>query len=161
MGDTTPNAADVRAFIERLIALSEAEQATEAAESSLLFSRCGYSLLELKGLALGGLHLAGLSLGLGGKRLLELERSLAIHETVLFPQHQFRSGDIVEIVGHGSESRAAGKERAGTEGVVFKVTDTRVVVAVGGGSSSGGKSEEDRTKNDEVEELNLPDRMRL
>lgn len=57
----------LRAFISRQLALLQEERTAELERSSLLLSKCGPRVLEQKGLALGGLGVANVSVGLGGK----------------------------------------------------------------------------------------------
>lgn len=152
-----PNSADLRAFILRLIELTEKEALAEENESSLLFSNCDYKLLELKQLALGGLiQSSGTTVGLGGKRLVTLARSPAIHADLHFPPSSFRPGDVVEIVSHSSSERSRnagskGKEKESyIEGVVYKSGETQIVVALRSGSNGL-----------EADEVELPQTMRL
>jgi DNA polymerase alpha-associated DNA helicase A len=88
---------EIREFILRLITLIEAESLAESTETSLLFSNCSYKHLETKGLVLSGLSIAKTTIGLGGKTLIELERSSALHESNRFPPHSFKAGDIVQV----------------------------------------------------------------
>lgn len=50
---------------QRFLLLKERE--AEVERSSLLLSNCGPKLLEQKGLSLGGLGIASVNIGLGGK----------------------------------------------------------------------------------------------
>lgn len=59
--------ADLRAFIDRQRILLAKEREAEIERSSLLLSNCGPKLLEQKGLSLGGLGIASIKIGLGGK----------------------------------------------------------------------------------------------
>jgi len=58
----------IKSFIERQFTLLEREREAEIERTSLLISNCSQKLLEQKGLALGGLGVASVSIGLGGKR---------------------------------------------------------------------------------------------
>lgn len=58
---------DLEAFIKRHRELLSKEREAEAERSSLLLSNCGSKLLEQKGLALIGLGIVGMNVGLGGK----------------------------------------------------------------------------------------------
>jgi DNA polymerase alpha-associated DNA helicase A len=60
--------ADFNAFIGRQFTLLAQEQDAEIERSALLISNCSHSLLEQKGLALGGLGVINVAIGLGGKR---------------------------------------------------------------------------------------------
>ncbi|KZT63490.1 P-loop containing nucleoside triphosphate hydrolase protein [Daedalea quercina L-15889] len=149
-------------FISRQRLLLSRERDAEIERSSLLLSNCGPRLLEQKGLALGGLGVASINIGLGGKTLVELERPTAYHSTPLFPAHSLRPGDLARIeenVTEGSTRKrtvAKGKKTDVpdispgrlTEGVVYKVSDTRIVIAVDA-SEAGG------------DELDIPERCRV
>lgn len=151
------------AFLTRLIDLTTQEQSTEELESSLLSSSVPFSQLIAKGLALGGLTAAKISLGLGGRTLVELERSLAHHQEGTFPPHGFRSGDSVSILGDaGGKGKSKGKKAAaeeeqGLEGVVWKVQETRIVVALGQSGRAGGQAGNDKEK----EDVEIPTNCRL
>ena len=54
-------------FIARQRLLLSKERDAEVERTSLLLSNCGPKLLEQKGLALGGLGVASINVGLGGK----------------------------------------------------------------------------------------------
>ncbi|EPS95334.1 hypothetical protein FOMPIDRAFT_1132627 [Fomitopsis schrenkii] len=153
----------LRGFLARQRVLLSREREAEVERSSLLLSNCGPKLLEQKGLALGGLGVASINIGLGGKTLVELERPTAYHSTPLFPPHSLRPGDIARIeenVTEGSARKKAGATRGKksdrlestlrhpTEGVVYKVSDTRIVVALDV-SESGS------------DDLDIPDRCRV
>ena len=57
----------IRAFIDKHRFLLAKEREAEIERTSLLLSSCPPSLLEQRGLALGGLGVASISVGLGGK----------------------------------------------------------------------------------------------
>jgi hypothetical protein len=95
------------AFIARQRLLLSREREEEITRSSLLLSNCGTKLLEQKGLALTGLSVVDVKIGLGGKMcvqfelspslvltplnsLVELERPSAYHATPIFPPNTFR-----------------------------------------------------------------------
>ncbi|KAI0267266.1 P-loop containing nucleoside triphosphate hydrolase protein [Gloeopeniophorella convolvens] len=131
-------------FLDRHLSLLARERDAEVERSSLVFSRCGPKLLEQKGLALNGLGVASVSIGLGSKTLVELERPTAYHTSINFPPHTFRPGDLASIEDNGpatfgkakkasKTSPASGKlenTRSTVEGVVYKVADTRIVISV-------------------------------
>ncbi len=58
---------DIRTFIDRQRLLIAKERAAEIQRASLLLSNCAPKLLEQKGLSLGGLGIADIQIGLGGK----------------------------------------------------------------------------------------------
>ncbi|WWC61895.1 uncharacterized protein I303_104481 [Kwoniella dejecticola CBS 10117] len=151
----TPSRSVLEAFISRHQYLLELERKAEEEQTRLLNSKCSPKLLEQRGLALGGLGCSNISVGLGGKSLIELNRPSAYHTSPLLPPHTFRSGDPVRIDAHVSSSssttsKAKGKKKEGAEdgnaveGIVYKVSQEKVVVAV-----------------DEKKEIDLPERLRL
>jgi DNA polymerase alpha-associated DNA helicase A len=64
--NTTPE--QLEAFFARQRELLAVERQAEVEQSSLLISNCSPKLLERKGLALLGLAVVQVSIGLGGKR---------------------------------------------------------------------------------------------
>ncbi|KAJ3568025.1 hypothetical protein NP233_g5986 [Leucocoprinus birnbaumii] len=146
------------AFIARQRMLLAKERAAEIERSSLLLSNCGPKLLEQKGLSLGGLGISSVSIGLGGKTLVELERPSAYHTSPLFPPHTLRPGDLARIEQNVSGNTPAKKPKKTSaneekvqqeaEGVVYKVSDTRIVIAIDSGEGSS-------------DDLNLPERCRV
>ncbi|KIK46042.1 hypothetical protein CY34DRAFT_464858 [Suillus luteus UH-Slu-Lm8-n1] len=153
--------ADLKAFIGRHRELLSKERNAEIERSALLLTNCGPKLLEQKGLALGSLGVVGINIGLGGKTLVELERPTAFHTSQSFPPHNFRPGDLARIEDNASSNTAAKKTAKSkktasaiaesshaTEGVVYKVSDTRIVIAVDP-SDSGS------------DDLDLPERCRV
>lgn len=57
----------LKAFIKRQRDLLARERDAEIERTSLLLSNCGPKLLEQKGLALNGVGVASINIGLGGK----------------------------------------------------------------------------------------------
>ena len=105
--------------------------------------------------------------------LIELERPTAYHSTPIFPPHSFRyvcvlptggeftdplrNGDIARIEANVTATNAKRAKPGSTtdtksasqvEGVVYRVTDTRIVIAVEASDSSS-------------DDLDLPERCRL
>ncbi|KAH8101747.1 P-loop containing nucleoside triphosphate hydrolase protein [Cristinia sonorae] len=148
--------AHLRAFFDRQRALLQREREEELARYALILSNSSQKLLEQKGLALGNLNVANVSVGLGGRTLVELERSSAYHASPIFPPHMFRPGDIARIEENStalvkkrpSKSGDGAKESRENEGVVYKTTDTRIVIALDTSDSGGDDTE-------------LPERCRL
>ncbi|KAH9962122.1 P-loop containing nucleoside triphosphate hydrolase protein [Russula dissimulans] len=132
----------VSRFIDRHIFLLSQERNAEIERSSLVFTKCGPKLLEQKGLALNGLGIANITVGLGNKTLVELERPAAYHTITVFPPHTFRPGDLVSIqenVASNSKSkkspkstRTSAREKVppAVEGVTYRVSDSRITVAI-------------------------------
>ncbi|KAH9942064.1 P-loop containing nucleoside triphosphate hydrolase protein [Amylocystis lapponica] len=134
----------LRAFISRHRLLLGKEREAEVERTSLLLSNCGPKVLEQKGLALGGLGVTNVNVGLGGKT----------HLTKLRP------GDLA-CIEENVTSNAASKKTSkgkkagssesqgnrGAEGVVYKVSDTRIVIAI--------------DVSDSGDDLDLPERCRV
>ncbi|CDO68285.1 hypothetical protein BN946_scf184799.g12 [Trametes cinnabarina] len=150
----------IKSFIDRHRELLKREREAEIERTSLLLSNCPPKLLEQKGLALCNLGIASVGIGLGGKTLVELERPTAYHSTPIFSPHSLRPGDLARIEEHTASAtqKKAGKPKKagsadktrdeGVEGVVYKTSDTRIVIAVDPPETSG-------------EDLNLPERCRV
>lgn len=150
---------DRESYFSRMRALCQQERAAEIEQSSLLLSACGPKLLEQKGLALLGLGVSSVQIGLGGKSLIELDRPSAYHTSPNFPPHSFRPGDIARIEPNvssttGKRATKSAKKAEQTpgelsndsvEGVVYKVSDTRIVVSVEA----------------ELQDIELPERCRI
>ncbi|KAF8065235.1 P-loop containing nucleoside triphosphate hydrolase protein [Lyophyllum atratum] len=143
-------------FIARQRLLLKKERDAEITRSSLLLSNCGPKLLEQKGLSLGGLGIVGVNIGLGGKTLVELERPTAYHTNPAFPPHTIRAGDLARIEANVVANAAKKAKKTATEetkgsqpeGVVYKVSDTRIVIAVDSSDTA-------------AEDLDLPERCRV
>ena len=73
----------LKAFFERQNQLLQRERAAEIERTSLLLSSCSQKLLEKKGLALGGLGVVGINIGLGGKRWTESQNDKACAEGIM------------------------------------------------------------------------------
>lgn len=174
------------------------ERRVEQEEARLLLSKCPPKQLERNGLAILGLGILSVSVGLGGKTyvcvmasgqalrgsadvvrlhayiytydfsLVELERPAAFHSSSIFPPHSLRPGDIVQIEDNSFDpsqgKQAKGKERngdgdrgtrVGIAGVVFRASDTKLIVA----ASSG--SHKNESKNDGLDISELPARVRV
>lgn len=146
-----PDEKQVQAWLTRQRALLEAEREEEREQSALLLSRCAPRLLERNGLALLGLYASAVRIGQGAKLLVDLERSTALHTQPQFPPHTFRPGDVVVLEENGEPKKGA-KQAKGDRGVVFRINDTQITVAMDG----GGKDEEDGSA-----EVDLPPVLRL
>ncbi|KAF8506254.1 AAA domain-containing protein [Gautieria morchelliformis] len=149
---TTASESDLKLFIACQLLLLSREKDAEVERTSLLISNCSHKLLEQRGLALGGLGVASVAIGLGGRSLIELERPSAYHTTTVFPPHTLRPGDLARIDEYSSNSSAtkkSGTKPANEPGRSFngQVSDVRIVLAVD--SSSGN------------EELDVPERCTI
>ena len=144
--------------IQRTIELLAHERDTDLAQTSLLASKCSPKLLESRGLAILNLQVCSMSVGLGGKTLVELERWMKGP----LPSHDFRNGDTCEILGNdvGGGPKAAGKGKgkakdtegpsggdddarrsSGLQGVVYRTHEDKIVIALNSGA--GDKDEKD------------------
>ncbi|ELU38648.1 DNA-binding protein SMUBP-2 [Rhizoctonia solani AG-1 IA] len=141
---------DVEKFLSRMRDLCLKERMAEVEQSSLLLSACSPKLLEHKGLALLGLGVSSVQIGLGGKRLLPFQYGCnlvveLVSCTGLHTHKPFRPGDIARIEANVTgtlgkrgtkqlkkQTQTLGDLDAGTpvEGVVYKVSDTRIVISV-------------------------------
>ncbi|KAI0249793.1 P-loop containing nucleoside triphosphate hydrolase protein [Lactifluus subvellereus] len=170
------SAKKVTAFIDRNLFLLSQERDAEVERTSLVFSKCGPKLLEQKGLALNGLGVASIGVGLGNKTLVELERPAAYHTITISPLIHFgarssqvvhtspdnenRPGDLASIeenvVSSGRSKKSAkpnsssmrDKVQSTMEGVVYKVSDSRIIIAI------------DLSHSD-LSDFGLPERCRL
>ncbi|PWN35983.1 P-loop containing nucleoside triphosphate hydrolase protein [Meira miltonrushii] len=136
-------------WIQKHADLLANERKVEQDEARLLLSNCPPKQLERHGLAILGLGVLSISVGLGGKTLIELERPIAFHSSSTFPPHQLRPGDIVQIEDNSIDPTQQGGKSAkgkstksktndgdanhtadqGLGGVIFRVTDTKIIVA--------------------------------
>ncbi|KAJ9477614.1 DNA polymerase alpha-associated DNA helicase A [Pseudozyma hubeiensis] len=148
------------------------ERKEEQAQSKLLLSKTAPKILEKHGLALLGLSVASIRIGVGAKLLVELERPSAHHSSPNFPPHTFRSGDLAAILDNGADPQAT-NEAGLVQGVVYKSNDTRIVLAISDEKKQGGakrQTPESQNKRDvrtgdgnkvSGNDLDLPERIRL
>ncbi|KAK0498765.1 P-loop containing nucleoside triphosphate hydrolase protein [Armillaria luteobubalina] len=111
------------------------ERSAEIQRSSLLLSNCGPKLLEQKGLSLAGLGVVAVNVGLGGK-------TLAIYSDQL-P----RPGDLARVETNVTANSTQKKAKKSLKAVVYKISDTRIVIATDPSDSS--------------DDLDLPERCRV
>jgi len=129
---------DIQSFVSKQLELVELEctaeeDATKDEQQSLTFKQ-----LEEKGIVLSGLVVDERKHGLGGHTLLTLVRNKALGGEAskkdgepLLPQHGFHSGDIVVLrESGGSSSAQKPDDTTGLRGLVYRVYDTKVTVAV-------------------------------
>lgn len=144
-----------RAWIQQHLDLIQAEREAEVEETALLFSKSSQHLLALNGLALLNLSPCSVSVGLGGKTLIELEPDQAYHSSPALPQHTFKPGDLAGLAKpeKGGKEAKSGKEKEKEQdqiqGVVSKVLEGKIVLAV------------DDAKRPQSEELDIPQRCAL
>ncbi|KAE9392608.1 hypothetical protein BT96DRAFT_1000160 [Gymnopus androsaceus JB14] len=129
----TSSDSQLSAFIDRKNELLAREWVAEIERSILLLSNRSPKLLEQKGLALLGLGIRGVKIGLGGKTLVELERPSAYHTNPIFFPHMYTERDLARIevnVTAKTKKQHHDITASTAEGVVYKVSDTRVVIVV-------------------------------
>lgn len=155
---------DIARFATTQLSLLGAEQAAEQAEQATLIASLAPAALQRNGLALINLALAAQRTGLGGRTVLELEPDGATSNTTgegdgggggRFPAHGLRSGDVVRVAelpaGAAKKREKALLEARGVVGVVHRVTDSRLVVAVGGSSSrNSGRADNNNDDDDDA-----------
>lgn len=137
------------AFAQAQLFLLDTEQSAEVAETTLLLSEASPTALARAGLAILNLNPVSQRTGLGGKTVLELGLDPAVASAERggsdLPEHGIRTGDIVRL-GEQPGGGAKKKEKAemkgkGVEGVVTRVGERAVWVALGKGS--GGDEDVD------------------
>lgn len=136
------------AFFTTLQHLLSLEQASEVAENSLLLSLAPPATLARVGLAILSLTIASLKTGLGGRSVVELSLDSAVvakDSKGELPEHGIRTGDIVRV-GEMPKGTAKKKEvtelkAKGVEGVVTRVGERAVWVALGKESGGAGGDE--------------------
>ncbi|POS76833.1 hypothetical protein DHEL01_v204781 [Diaporthe helianthi] len=130
-----PRAVDIATFAGTQIALLDAEQKSEIAETSHLISAHSPSALQRAGVAITNLTVSSQRTGLGGKTVIELAADSAVSASDgELPEHGIRTGDIVLVSEQpaGSAKKRAVKdlERKGVKGVVTRVRRADVGVAL-------------------------------
>lgn len=153
-----PKAVDIPTFAATQMALLDAEQKSEIAETSQLITAHSPAALQRAGLALTNLAVSSRRTGLGGKTVVELSTDPALSggsggggggSGDELPEHGIRAGDIVLLAGQpaGAARRREVRdlERGGVRGVVTRVRRTDVGVALdddrdgdGNGEDAGG-----------------------
>lgn len=165
-----PSSVLLKQWFERQISLLQEERNEEQSQSKLLMSKTAPKVLEKSGLALLGLGVVSIRIGLGAKLLVELERPSAYHTSPVLPPHSFRSGDLAAMVDNGADPSAGAD--GGVQGVIFRVTEARIILAVGdkrkdrvardtGKDKRDAKTGEMTRLRTGTEDLELPERIRL
>ncbi|KAJ9650080.1 hypothetical protein H2198_010607, partial [Neophaeococcomyces mojaviensis] len=150
-----------QAFFTTQLSLLQAEQASEVAETTLLLSAAAPSTLARAGLAVTNLSINALKTGLGGRTVIELgldpayaptnlkngEKGIASKADGSLPEHGIRTGDIVRV---GEMPKGGAKKKdvtelksKGVEGVVTRIGERAIWVAVGKGGNDTTKDESD------------------
>lgn len=170
-----PDQALLLRWFQRQALLLAEERKEEQAQSKLLLSKTAPKILEKHGLALLGLGVASIRIGVGAKLLVELERPSAHHSSPNFPPHTFRIGDLAAVLDNGADPQATNEDGL-LQGVVYKVNDTRITLAISDGkkapgskgtasAAGGGENKRDVRSGDSNKvsssDLDLPERIRL
>ena len=129
---------DIPSFAETQLSLLSAELAAETASTSTILSSNAPTVLARAGLAITNLTLSSQRTGLGGKTLLELEQDHAIGNDGEIGEHGIRVGDIVRVGeqpkgGEKKKKEKASMEGRGSEGVVVRVGNKGLQIALGDG----------------------------
>ena len=128
---------DISSFAESQLSLLSGELAAETASTSTLLSSTSPTTLARAGLAITNLTLSSQRTGLGGKTVLELEQDHAIGNDGQIGEHGIRVGDIVRVgeqpKGGEKKKEKSGMEGRGSEGVVIRVGNKGLQVALGEG----------------------------
>ena len=130
----SPAVVDVQAFVSTQISLLAEELAAEIASTATLLASTSPTTLSRAGLAILNLVVASQRTGLGGKTVLELEQDHAIGNAGELGEHGIRVGDIVRVAelpkGNERKKEKTGMERQGVEGVVVRVGQKGIQVAL-------------------------------
>lgn len=125
---------DIPTFARTQLALLDAEQKSEIAETSALVSAHAPAALQRAGVALTNLTVSAQRTGLGGKTVLELGPDPAVSSTDELPEHGLRTGDIVLVseqpAGSAKKREVKEMERKGVRGVVTRVRRQDIGVAL-------------------------------
>lgn len=128
-------AMDIPAFATTQISLLNSELAAETASTTAALASTSPTILARAGLAVLNLNVASQRTGLGGKTVIELEQDHAIGNAGEIGEHGIRVGDIIRIGEQpkGSEKKKdrAGMEGRGMEGVVVKMGQKGIQIALG------------------------------
>ncbi|RMD39985.1 hypothetical protein DV735_g5144, partial [Chaetothyriales sp. CBS 134920] len=138
------------AFFATLRSLLDRELAAETAEASLLLTSTPPTVLARAGLAILNLTVSSLRTGMGGRTVIELALDPAVipkGSAGDLPEHAIRTGDIVRV-GPKPSDGARKKDRSeteakGVEGVVVKVRERALQVALGKEGGGGGSGKDD------------------
>ncbi|KAK0515857.1 hypothetical protein JMJ35_001891 [Cladonia borealis] len=129
-------------FATSQLSLLAAEQSAETSSTASLLSTSSPTTLSRAGLAITNLVIGAQRTGLGGKTVLELELDSAIGREGVLGEHGVRVGDIVRVGeqprGGERKRERVGMEKGGVEGVVVRVGERGVWVAVGEGEGEEG-----------------------
>ena len=126
---------DIPQFATNQLLLLSAELAAETASTADLLASTSPTALSRAGLAVINLVVCSQRTGLGGKTVLELEQDHAIGNAGEIGEHGIRTGDIVRVgeqpKGNEKKKQKANMETKGMEGVVVRVNQRGLQVALG------------------------------
>jgi DNA polymerase alpha-associated DNA helicase A len=150
MAPRQPAPLSPHALFHTHLSLLSLELATETAQTSLLLSSYSSTLLARSGLAILNLTLNSARTGMGGRTVLELGLDPAVVEKGRkgeLPEHGIRTGDVVRVserVKDGAKkAEREGIEKKGVEGVVVRVRERSIEVAVGKEGTKDGRDGEE------------------
>lgn len=129
---------DIEDFVQDQIAFITAERDLESADTKAATVNFSKKELERRGLAVTNLEISGSRTGFGGKTLVELEHAGGTQGSAkdqqLFFTGIMKSGDIVRIeeqpAGSAKKLAMAEASKNGAEGVVSKVSDSKLTIAL-------------------------------
>lgn len=130
-----PQPVDIPTFARTQLALLDAEQKSEIAESAALVSAHAPAVLQRAGVALTNLSVSAQRTGLGGKTVLELAPDPALSTNAdELPEHGLRTGDIVLVseqpAGSAKKREVKEMEKKGVRGVVTRVRRGDIGIAL-------------------------------
>ncbi|KAI5818348.1 P-loop containing nucleoside triphosphate hydrolase protein [Pyronema omphalodes] len=132
---------DIPLFASTQLELLAAEQGAEITEQTSLINSLPPVALQRHGLAVLNLVLSAQRTGLGGRTVLELEPDSALTTDGKLTSHGLRSGDIVRIEeqpgGAAKKKEKTELKEKGVEGVVHRVFENKLVIAIGKDDDTG------------------------
>jgi DNA polymerase alpha-associated DNA helicase A len=136
-----PEPVDIQAFATTQLSLLSSELAAETASTAALLDTTSPTTLARAGFAILNLVISAQRIGLGGKTVIELEQDHAIGNAGEMGDHGIKVGDIVRVgeqpKGNERKKEKAGMEGRGVEGVVVRVGQRGVQMALGHDEGDG------------------------
>lgn len=130
-----PEPVDIQVFATTQLSLLSSELAAETASTAALLATTSPTTLARAGFAILNLVISAQRTGLGGKTVLELEQDHAIGNAGEIGDHGIKVGDIVRVgeqpKGNERKKEKASMEVRGVEGVVVRVGQRGVQIALG------------------------------
>lgn len=137
---------DIAAFAAQQLSLLAAERAADISQQTALITQLPPAALVRHGLALTNLLPTAQRTGFGGRTIIDLEPDAAV--SGVLPPHGVRQGDIVRVetqpAGSATKRDKAEVTAAGVEGVVYRIYENRLSVAVDVGGGGGDEGAVDR-----------------